>query len=390
MNSNGLLATGEKATLLIVDDTPENLAVLGELLQPEYRVRVANSGRGALRIALSDPKPDLILLDVMMPDMDGYAVLACLRADQRTSDIPVIFVTALDTAVDEHDGLERGAVDYISKPLRPLIVLARVRTQLELKRARDWLRDQNAFLEAEVARRMAENQLVQDISIHALARLAETRDPETGNHLRRTQEYVRILAMGLRDHPGYAAFLSDRNIQLLAKSAPLHDIGKVGIPDHILLKPGKLDADEWAIMQTHAMIGREAIEHAERDAEQPVEFLALAKEIAHYHHERWDGSGYPEGLAGDAIPIPARLMALADVFDALITRRVYKAAMPPDQARAIIAAESGRHFDPNVVEAFLASFDKFLAVAERYGDDEKTLLAKRDRVEGRVRSRAGA
>ena len=390
MNSNGLLATGEKATLLIVDDTPENLAVLGELLQPEYRVRVANSGRGALRIALSDPKPDLILLDVMMPDMDGYAVLACLRADQRTSDIPVIFVTALDTAVEEHDGLERGAVDYISKPLRPLIVLARVRTQLELKRARDWLRDQNAFLEAEVARRMAENQLVQDISIHALARLAETRDPETGNHLRRTQEYVRILAMGLRDHPGYAAFLSDRNIQLLAKSAPLHDIGKVGIPDHILLKPGKLDADEWAIMQTHAMIGREAIEHAERDAEQPVEFLALAKEIAHYHHERWDGSGYPEGLAGDAIPIPARLMALADVFDALITRRVYKAAMPPDQARAIIAAESGRHFDPNVVEAFLASFDKFLAVAERYGDDEKTLLAKRDRVEGRVRSRAGA
>jgi putative two-component system response regulator len=241
-----------------------------------------------------------------------------------------------------------------------------------------------------MARRMAENQLVQDISIHALARLAETRDPETGNHLRRTQEYVRILAMGLRDHPGYAAFLSDRNIQLLAKSAPLHDIGKVGIPDHILLKPGKLDADEWAIMQTHARIGREAIEHAERDAEQPVEFLALAKEIAHYHHERWDGSGYPEGLAGDAIPIPARLMALADVFDALITRRVYKAAMPPDQARAIIAAESGRHFDPNVVEAFLASFDKFLAVAERYGDDEKTLLAKRDRVEGRVRSRAGA
>jgi putative two-component system response regulator len=390
VNSNGLLATEGKATLLVVDDTPENLAVLGELLQPEYRVRVANSGRAALRIAVSAPKPDLILLDVMMPEMDGYAVLASLREDPRTSDIPVIFVTALDTTVDEHYGLELGAVDYISKPLRPLIVLARVRTQLELKRARDWLRDQNSFLEAEIARRMAENQLVQDITIHALARLAETRDPETGNHLRRTQEYMRILAIGLRDHPGYAAFMSDRNIQLLAKSAPLHDIGKVGIPDHILLKPGKLDADEWAIMKTHARIGMEAIEHAESDAEQPVEFLALAKEIAHYHHERWDGSGYPEGLAGNAIPIPARLMALADVFDALITRRVYKAPLPPDQAREIIAAESGRHFDPNVVEAFLASFDRFLAVAERYGDDEKTLLAKLDRVEGRLRSRAGA
>lgn len=388
MNAKSLLATEEKATLLVVDDTPENLTVLGELLQSaDYRVRVANSGRSALRIAVSDPKPDLILLDVMMPDMDGYAVLACLREDSRTRDIPVIFVTALDTAVSEHHGLESGAVDYITKPLRPLIVLARVRTQLELKRARDWLRDQNAFLEAEIARRMAENQLVQDISIHALARLAETRDPETGNHLRRTQEYVRILAMALQEHPGFAPFLTDRNIQLLAKSAPLHDIGKVGIPDHILLKPGKLDPDEWKIMQTHARIGREAIEHAESDAEQRVEFLVLAKEIAHYHHERWDGSGYPEGLAGDAIPIPARLMALADVFDALITRRVYKPPMPSDQARNIIAAESGRHFDPNVVEAFLASFGQFMAVAERYSDDEKALRAKLDRVEGRVEGR---
>ncbi len=386
MNSKTLLATGGggKATLLVVDDTPENLTILGELLQPAYRVRAANSGQSALRIAASDPKPDLILLDVMMPDLDGYAVFARLREDSRTRDIPVIFVTALDTAPNEQYGLDLGAVDYITKPLRPSIVLARVRTQLELKRARDWLRDQNTFLEAEIARRMAENQLVQDISIHALARLAETRDPETGNHLRRTQEYVRTLAMALQSHSRFALFLTDRNIQLLAKSAPLHDIGKVGIPDHILLKQGPLDSEEWEIMKTHAQLGSEAIEQAERDAEQPVEFLTLAKEIAHYHHEKWDGGGYPEGRAGDAIPISARLMALADVFDALITRRVYKPPMPHVRARDIIAAERGRHFDPDIVEAFLACFDKFRAIAERYSDSDEALKAKLATIRGRT------
>lgn len=383
MNSKALLAGGEKATLLIVDDTPENLTILGELLQPAYRVRVANSGQNALRIAASDPKPDLILLDVMMPDMNGFDVCSRLRADARTQDIPIIFVTAVDTALNEQYGLELGAVDYITKPLRPSIVLARIRSQLELKRARDWLRDQNAFLEAEIARRMAENQLIQDISIHALARLAETRDPETGNHLRRTRNYICALAVSLRDHPRFAPFLTDRNIQLLAKSAPLHDIGKVGIPDHILLKPGKLDPEEWVIMKTHARLGSEAIEQAERDAEQSVEFLTLAKEIAHYHHEKWDGGGYPEGLAGDAIPISARLMALADVFDALITRRVYKPPMPYAQARDLIAAERGRHFDPDMAESFLARFDEFCAIAERYSDSDEALKAKLSTVQGK-------
>ncbi|HSG22505.1 MAG TPA: response regulator, partial [Azonexus sp.] len=197
-------------TILIVDDTPENLSVLGELLQPTYRVRAANSGRRALQIAHGKPAPDLILLDVMMPEMDGYEVLAALRADPKTRHIPVIFVTAMDGTEDEEHGLNCGAVDYITKPVRPLIVLARVRTQLEVKRARDFLRDQNSFLEAEVARRMGENQLIQQVSIHALARLAETRDPETGNHLRRTQEYVRTLAKGLKDHPRFSAYLTDR------------------------------------------------------------------------------------------------------------------------------------------------------------------------------------
>jgi putative two-component system response regulator len=217
---------------------------------------------------------------------------------------------------------------------------------------------------------MLENQLIQDVSIHALARLADIRDAETGNHLRRTQLYVHTLATQLRQHPRFAHLLSPRNIELLAKSAPLHDIGKVGIPDHILLKPGKLTPEEWAIMRTHARLGSEAIEQAERDAAKPVAFLAFAKEVAHWHHEKWDGTGYPDGLAGDLIPISARLMALADFFDALVSRRVYKSAVTFDNARDMITAQRGRHFDPDVVEAFLASFDEFCAIAERYADPE--------------------
>jgi putative two-component system response regulator len=367
---------GAQPTVLLVDDTPNNLAVLSDLLLPHYRIRVAASGRRALDIAVTEPRADLILLDVMMPEMDGYEVLARLKDEPATRDIPVIFVTALDSVEDEQRGLSVGAVDYITKPFRPAIVLARVRTQLELKRAGDLLRDHNVFLEAEVERRMADNRLIQEVSIHALARLAEVRDPETGNHLRRTQEYVRTLARGLQAHPRFGAYLTDQVIANLAVSAPLHDIGKVGIPDHILLKPGKLTAEEWTIMKTHAKLGSDAIAQAERDASRPVEFLRVAKEIAHYHHEKWDGSGYPDGLAGDAIPISARLMALADVFDALISRRVYKEPMPFAKARDIIVADSGRHFDPDVVNAFVAAYARFSEIAEQYSDSEEAVAAK--------------
>lgn len=359
----------KRVTILIVDDTPENLAVLGEVLQPEYRVKAANSGASALRIATTPPYPDLILLDVMMPEMDGYEVMRQLQANPTTADIPVIFVTAMDSTEDELRGLRSGAADYITKPLHPAIVRARVRTQLEVKTARDWLKDQNTLLEAEVARRMVENQLIQEVSIRALARLAETRDPETGNHLRRTQNYVRLLAQLLRDHRRFAPALTDRTILLMSKSAPLHDVGKVGIPDYILLKPGKLTPAEFEIMKNHCVLGSEAIEQAERDAEQPVEFLTFAKEIAHWHHEKWNGSGYPDGLAEDAIPVSARLMALADVFDALTCRRVYKPPFPLEQARDMIAAERGQHFDPDVVEVFLTHFSEFAAIAKRYADN---------------------
>ncbi|MBK1643716.1 two-component system response regulator [Thiocapsa imhoffii] len=357
------------ATILIVDDMVENLTVLSDLLSPAYSVRAVRSGRRALQ-ALAEPRPDLILLDVMMPDMDGYEVMRRLRAEPTTADIPVIFVTALDTAIDEERGLALGAVDYITKPIKPAIVLARIKTQLELKTARDRLRNENLLLEAEVSRRMQENILIQDASIRALAHLAEIRDPETGNHLRRTQGYVGLLADALRTHPRFAPFLTEQTIDLLVKSAPLHDIGKVGVPDHILLKPGKLTPAEWEIMKTHSRLGREAIELAERDAECPIAFLAIAKEIAHYHHEKWDGSGYPEGLKGDAIPIAARLMALADVFDALMCRRVYKRACSFDETVSIIEQGRGTHFDPDVVDAFMLRREAFQNIAVRFADSD--------------------
>jgi len=356
-------------TILIVDDNPENLMVLGELLQGSYKVRAANSGDRALHLATQAPLPDLILLDVMMPRLTGFEVLERLQAAPATRGIPVIFTTAMDAIQDEQQGLALGAVDYLTKPLRPPIVLARVRTHLELKHARDRLQRDNASLEAEVTRRMRENQVSQDVSIRALARLAETRDNETGNHILRTQEYVQVLARRVCGHSRFAAELDEYSIALIAKSAPLHDIGKVGIPDHILLKPGKLTQPEWAIMKTHAKLGADAIARALADIDQPVEFLAYAQQIARHHHERWDGSGYPDGLVGAAIPLAARLMTLADVFDALISRRVYKEPIPLHEVREMLIAERGRHFDPDLLDAFIEGFDEFADIARRYPDE---------------------
>ena len=371
--SNPIQAPG-RFTILIVDDMPENLAVLGDLLQSDYRVRAASSGARALAAAVSEPRPDLILLDVMMPEMDGYEVLERLRAMPETRDIPVIFVTAMDAAEDEARGLDLGAVDYIAKPLRPSIVRARVHTHLELKQARDRMRDQNAWLEGEVEHRLQEIRLIQDISLRALANLAETRDNETGNHILRTQGYVELLCQELSDNLKHRSLLTPDNIRVISKAAQLHDIGKVGIPDHILLKPGKLNEDEWLVMRTHTTLGAEAIRQAfHSEQEQPVfGFLRTAVEIAQSHHERWDGSGYPHGLKGEAIPLPARIMALADVFDALISKRVYKAAFSLEQSLGIIDEGRGTHFDPDVVDAFFARADEFRAIALRLQDPGNT------------------
>lgn len=369
-----------RPTLLVVDDTPENLALLGGLLRGSFHVRVANSGLRALQVAARVPHPDLILLDVMMPDMDGFEVLRRLRRMPGLQGTPVIFVTAMDDDRDELAGLELGAVDYIPKPVRPSILLARVRTQLELKQARDQLSDRNASLEHEIARRMRENEQVKSASLHALAMLAEARDNETGNHLHRTEAYVEALLAQLRHLPEHAD-IDDEYCRMVAKAAPLHDIGKVGIPDAILRKPGRLSASEFEQMKRHAEIGADAIAMAmSRATLTPLEdpsglpssgalrFLEIARQIAGGHHEHWDGSGYPAGLAGLQIPLPARLMALADVYDALGCRRVYKPPMPLDEVEQIIMAGRGRQFDPAVVDAFIGQRETFREIARRFAD----------------------
>jgi putative two-component system response regulator len=368
-----------KPVVLIVDDTPENLTIMNGLLKDEHRTKVANNGERALKLAAAEPKPDLVLLDIMMPGMDGYEVCRRLKADAATRDVPVIFLTAKTQVEDEQRGFDVGCVDYITKPISPPIVLARVRTHLALKAAADFLRDKNEYLAAEVARRTKQISTVQDVTIMAMASLAETRDNETGNHIRRTQHYVRALALELRKLPKFASSLDDTTVELLFKSAPLHDIGKVGIPDAILLKPGKLTPEEFEVMKTHAALGRDAIVAAEQLLDEPVSFLQYAREIAYCHQEKWDGSGYPEGLAHEQIPLSARLMAVADVYDALISRRVYKPPFPHAQAVAIIREGRGKHFDPEVVDAFLAIQDACHAIAMRYADSEAAVHAKAGR-----------
>ena len=368
----------QKATILVVDDTPDNLSLMHGLLKDHYTVKGANNGERAIKIAGGETSPDLILLDIMMPGIDGYEVCRRLKADEKTRDIPVIFLTAKSDMEDEEQGLELGAVDYITKPVSPPILLARVRTQLALKASADFLRDKNEFLEAEVTKRTREVMAIQDVTILAMASLAETRDSDTGNHIRRTQHYVKSLAWKLSTHPRFSAYLTPSNITTLFKSAPLHDIGKVGIPDRILLKPGTLTPEEFEIMKTHTTLGRDAISHAEHDLGMDVAFLTMAKEIAYSHQEKWDGSGYPQGLSGDRIPISARLMAVADVYDALISRRIYKQPMSHADAVQIIKQSSGRHFDPDVVEAFIAIEDHFQAIALSYSDSDEDIQKKLD------------
>ncbi|GGX19677.1 MULTISPECIES: response regulator [Undibacterium] len=359
-----------KQVILIVDDTPDNITLLSALLKDKYKIKIATNGLKALHIASIDPSPDLILLDVMMPEMDGYETCRRLKENPQTNHIPIIFLTAKSQVSDEEMGLKLGAVDYISKPVSPPIVLARVATQLNLVRARNLLQDQNKNLEGLVKDRTRKLAKMQDAIIMAMASLAETRDNETGNHIRRTQNYVAALARQLKHLPRFSAELTDENIELLYKSAPLHDIGKVGIPDNILLKPGKLTSEEFEIMKLHTNYGRETILSVERYLGESNEFLRFAREITYSHQEKWDGSGYPENLSGDAIPISARLMAVADVYDALISRRVYKPAFTHEEAIDIMRKGRGTHFDPDILDVFLKITDEFKEIAMRYQEGE--------------------
>ncbi|MEO5375404.1 MAG: two-component system response regulator [Alphaproteobacteria bacterium] len=352
--------TERKKVILAVDDAPENLDVIKSILVPEYTVKRAPNGPLALKIAESQA-PDLILLDILMPEMDGFEVCLRLKANPATRAIPVVFVSALTESVDEQRGFAVGAVDYINKPFRPELVMARVRTHLEMKAYRD-------DLERLVEERTRALSRTQDATIFTVANLAETRDPETGAHIMRTQHYVKALAQYLSASPHHASTLTASNIDLLFKSAPLHDIGKVGIPDHILLKPGKLTPEEFEQMKTHTVTGWETLNKTEQRFGSDS-FLRYACEISLTHHEKWDGSGYPHKLAGDAIPLSGRLMAVADVYDALTSARPYKKPFTHEAAKTMIVDGRGKHFDPEVVDAFLALEDEFLEIYRRINDE---------------------
>lgn len=366
----------DKPSVLVVDDTPENLALIADLLKGDYRVKVCNSGEKAIKIADTPAPPDIILLDIMMPNMDGYEVCKELKSRPNTANIPIIFLTAMCESEDETKGLELGAVDYLIKPVNPTILRARVKNHLILKSHSDFLQDKTVFLEEEVQRRAKEVTMVQDVTIMTLASLAETRDSDTGNHIIRTQFYVKALAEKLRQTDKYRNKLSREYIDILYKSAPLHDIGKVGIPDRILLKPGRFESGEFDIMKSHPLLGKKAIEHAEKQLGISADFLNIAKEIAYCHHEKWDGSGYPEGLKGEEIPLSARLMAIADVYDALICKRIYKDAMPQQEAIDIIMKGRGTHFDPFIVDNFMEILDTMQLIAEKYADTHEDLEEK--------------
>ncbi len=363
-------ARAERPSLLVVDDTAANLNLLAGLLNADHRVRLATSGARALELADKEP-PDLVLLDVMMPELDGYEVCRRLKADERTRDVPVIFITAMSQPEDEARGFEAGAADFIHKPISPPILRARVRTHLQVKAARDALKRQNAGLEAALAEHVDQVERLRDATMFVMVSLAEFRDETTGNHVRRTQEYVRVLAEALRHAPDAepeAASLDDASIDLLAKSAPLHDIGKVAIPDDILLKPGKLDAPAFEVMKTHTVRGWEILQRAVQHMGGDSAFLRYAMQIARHHHERWDGRGYPDGLAGRDIPLAARLMAVADVYDALISRRPYKEPFPHSAAMEHLRAGAGGHFDPLVVRVALTVEPQLIAIARDWQD----------------------
>lgn len=357
----------EKPIILIVDDEPCNIEIIVNILKDTYKTIVAKNGKQAIKRCQANPPPDLILLDIIMPEMSGYEVCKQLKSDPDTQHIPIIFITGMRDASAERNGLELGAVDYITKPISPHIVRARVKNHILLVEANHFLHRQNIILEHEVDKRTKELAATQDVAILCLASLAETRDNETGNHIRRTQYYTRTLANQLRSHPRFSEYLTADTINLIFKSAPLHDIGKVGIPDAILLKPGPLTEEEFKIMKTHTTLGRDAIQQAETELGfTTTSFLRYAKDIAISHHEKWDGSGYPKGLKGDEIPVSGRLMAIADVYDALISKRIYKPAFPHEKVVDIISSDRGKHFDPDITDAFEDTADAFFDISRQF------------------------
>jgi putative two-component system response regulator len=342
------LGMKDMATILVVDDAPENIDVLVGILKPSYQLKVARDGEMAIKIANIRPRPDLILLDVMMPGIDGYETCKRLKLDLVTRDIPIIFVTAKISVEDEARGLSLGAVDYIAKPVTPAIVMQRVRTHLALS-------DQKRELYQQVKLQTKELINTRNNIIQKLGRAAEFKDNETGDHVQRMSKYAYVLAI--------AYGMDEAAADMLMSAAPMHDVGKIGVPDHILKKAGQLNNDEWQLMKEHASFGGVIL-----DEEDPSPLMEMAKAVAITHHEKWDGSGYPKGLIAEEIPLVGRIIAIADVFDALTSKRPYKPAWTIERAIELIQNESGKHFDPELVVCFTDSLDKVLAIKAQFSE----------------------
>ena len=356
--------------ILIIDPSVEIINSITEIINNEIETDNATSSENALEKIHTRSLPDLIISDVTMKGMSGFKLLEILKANEQTKDIPFIFMKWVNEFIDETRGLELGAVDFIIKPIRPNIVMKIIQNQLELKTYRD-------SLEELVQERTKEISQMQEATIQILAALAESRNPGSLGHIVRVQKFIKLLALRLKNHSRFSHFLNDYNIDLLYKTSPLHDIGKVGIPDNILLKAGKLNHIEYECIKKHPIFGHDALLHAEKQVGHNS-FLSMAREMAHFHQERWDGSGYPQGLKGDEIPISARLLAIVDVYDSLISKRVYKSPKSHFEAVQLIMDQRGKHFDPDIADAFFGLKDKFKEIAIKYADydEEKEILKK--------------
>ncbi len=346
--------SSENPLILIVDDNQMNLKVLGTILMEEgYEVSLAENGEEALFEAVNNP-PDLILMDVMMPVMNGFEATRRLKSNDKTSDIPVIFITAVNEEADEAEGFGIGAADYITKPIKGPVVRARVKAHLALHNRKRLLEQEVRERTEELRRKNIELEQTRFEIIKRLGKAAEFKDNETGNHIIRMSRISSIIAEGMG--------LEKPVCDLVLNASPMHDIGKIGIPDSILLKKGKLDPEEWKIMQSHVKLGAEILEGNNS------ELLNTAVEIALTHHEKWDGSGYPKGLRGEEIPLMGRICAIADVFDALTSSRPYKDAWPVDKALELIKEERGKHFQPDLVDIFFSKLKDITDISHQYSD----------------------
>lgn len=346
--------------ILLVDDSVLNLKVAAGILRDNYKVSVVKSGEQALQF-LQIQIPDLILLDITMPEMDGFETITHIKKDKKTADIPVIFLTASHDSANEVKGFELGAVDFVTKPFTPESMLLRIETQLELSSYRK-------ELEKKIEEKTKHIMILEDSIIRCFCEMIESHDNETGGHVIRTVKYVRILANELAKLDKYKNIITEEYIHLLTRSAPLHDIGKIGIRDNILLKPSRLNNSEYAKIKEHTIIGARMLENIIEDSEYN-EYLNMGRDMALSHHERYDGKGYPQGLAGEQIPLCARIMAVADVYDALVSRRIYRDEGSHITACATIAEGRGTQFDPDIVDAFLRLEKQFEAIVEKLRED---------------------